>query len=186
MTMYQKVRRKLAKVAVVEVTRNSGLEVVTLGKGCSLSSVSGFTTENPTSVDLTSSPSTNSLLPSSRLSSASSLESKKSEDKKPAAKIYWRTSKEVQRAHAKVAQITESDNKQVMKQATVMIDRCRGLPRNHPDMKSITTIVEETSCRLQANIFVKSAARYVRDGLIGVSPLKRGLLAICPFQSTLL
>jgi hypothetical protein len=155
---------------MVELSKNkNGVVVVTVATNSSLSSFSHSAT-GQSSVDL-SSPSV--ATPSCFSSSCSSSGVQKSDEKKPAAKVGRRTSKEVQRANSRIAQLTKKD-KEAMKQATVLIHRSQGLPRNHPGKKSAAIIVQETNYRLQSNISEKSAARYVRQGLIGVSPLKRG------------
>jgi hypothetical protein len=176
-TIYQQVRRRASKVGIVDLEpRRGSVEVITLSTGGagagSLSSLTG-----PSSFEFLS-PSVGAHhhhCNSSVLSSGSS----KSEDKKPAAKVFRRTSKEVQRANAKTAQLTKRD-KQAMKQATVLIERSKVLPKGHPEKKSMAAIVEETNERLDANISVNSAARYVRQGLIGVSPIKRGPIGDIP------
>jgi hypothetical protein len=91
---------------------------------------------------------------------------------KPAAKSR-RTSKEVQRGYAAYVGMAQRD-KAAMKQATVLIERNKELPNDHPDKQSINSIVDLTNSRMNSNIAAKTAARYVRDGMIGVSPMKKG------------
>jgi hypothetical protein len=152
-TIYQQVRRRASKVGIVELEpRRGSVEVITLSTapaGGSLSSLTG-----PSSFEF-SSPlvgahhhQCNSLVVSSG--------SSKIDDKKPAAKVFRRTSKEVQRANnAKTAQLTKRD-KQAMKQATGLIERSRVLSKGHPEKKSMAAIVEEPNERLDANVSVKS------------------------------
>jgi hypothetical protein len=62
-----------------------------------------------------------------------------------------------------------------MKQVTVVIKRNNDLPVGHPEKVPIVDIVNATTNeRLKSNVSAKTAAEYVRNGLIGVSPLKRG------------
>jgi hypothetical protein len=132
MMLYQKVRLKSSRVAMVELSKNkNGVEVVTVATNSSLSSFLHSAT-GQSSVDF-SSPSVATSGPFS--SSCSSSGSQKSDEKKPAAKVGRRTSKEVQRANSRIAQLTKKD-KEAMKQATVLIHRSQGLPRNHPGKKS--------------------------------------------------
>jgi hypothetical protein len=177
MTLYQRIRRKSARVEVVAIPRNpAGVSAVTVSSEFPVSSLSSFRNSGHSFLDL-SSPSVASNRSSSSVSGAGNC--KKEEDKKPAAKVFRRTSKEVQRANAKQVQLTKRD-KQAMKQATILISRSRVLPKWYPDKKSIAAIVEATNAKLKANISVKSAARYVREGLIGVSPLKHGPVGDVP------
>ena len=84
-----------------------------------------------------------------------------------------RSSKDVQRRNA-VAASAKRRNSIAMKTATTLIKRSRELPKNHPQKKSIEVIVRETNSRYKATINEKTAGRYVRKGLVGQSPLKRG------------
>jgi len=63
---------------------------------------------------------------------------------------------------------------QAMKIATVRIEKNKALPKDHPDKKSIATIVTEVNNLCDSNISPTTAATYVRNGLIDTSPLKRG------------
>jgi len=58
--------------------------------------------------------------------------------------------------------------------ATAQIQKNKALPANHPDRKSIAVIVEEVNEICDSNTSPKTAATYVRKGLIDTSPLKRG------------
>jgi hypothetical protein len=89
------------------------------------------------------------------------------------SKKTWCTSKEVQRKHAIKARQRHRD-KIAMKQATVLIVRNNQLPIDHPEKIVTTAIVAATNARLNANLSAKTASEYVRHGLIGASPLKRG------------
>jgi hypothetical protein len=146
-TLYQQVRHKSTKVAVAEMGRNSGgLEVVTVGTAAG--SLSSLTAGGLQSSFEFSSPSLGTHSTGKRMpSSGSSADSSKSSDKKPAAKVFRRMSKEIHRANAKIAhQLTKRD-RQAMKMATVLIERSRVLPKNHPDKRSMATIVDETKMK---------------------------------------
>ena len=84
-----------------------------------------------------------------------------------------RSSKEVQRQNAVVA-AGKSRNSTAMKVATRLIQRSINLPDKHPAKQSINEIVRKANERYNSNISAKTAARYVRQGIIGQSPLKRG------------
>ena len=84
-----------------------------------------------------------------------------------------RSPKEVQRANAMVIAQTQKD-KEAMKQATVLIKRNNDLPMNDPNRLTMVDIVASVNNRTGVNINVKTASRYVRNGMINCSPLKRG------------
>jgi len=88
-------------------------------------------------------------------------------------KKHRRTSVEVQREQANVVMKTKKET-QAMKLATVRIQQNKELPINHPDKKSINDVVAEVNELCESNISPKTAATYVRKGLIDTSPLKRG------------
>ena len=81
-----------------------------------------------------------------------------------------RTSKEVQRHNGTVVS-SKKVHSQAMKVATTLIKRSLDLPKDHPDKKSISQIVKATNKRYKSNVNATTASRYVRKGLIGVSPL---------------
>jgi hypothetical protein len=170
MKLYQQVRRKQSKFRVVELknkkktpspTATAELTVVTNSQASTISSltvgeyfslVGTPGSDNcPVRLDLDA-----DTIPGSQGST-------KSEDKKPAAKIPRRTSKEVQRDAASHVMMTKRD-KQAMKQATVLIERSNRLAKNHPDKKTMSAFVYNTNALLNSNITTKSAARYVRNG----------------------
>jgi hypothetical protein len=86
-----------------------------------------------------------------------------------------RTSKEVQRAHAKSIMQAKRE-KQALKQITIVIERSKQLPSGHPAKHTIKEIVDATNQQQKTNVSCVTASRYVLAGLIGahVSPLKRG------------
>jgi hypothetical protein len=87
--------------------------------------------------------------------------------------IRRRSSKEVQRAHAKKI-LQDKRETQAMKQVTVLIERSKALPIGHPAKHTIKEIVAATNAQMNTNVSGVTAARYVLAGLVGVSPLKRG------------
>jgi hypothetical protein len=94
-------------------------------------------------------------------------------------KKFQRTVKELQRFNAKNNAAKERQ-KQAMKASTVRIKHSLDLPLEHPDKKSIRVIVDEVNKIYQSNVNPQTAARYVRKGLIGTSPLKSGPVGDIP------
>jgi hypothetical protein len=70
--------------------------------------------------------------------------------------------------------LNKHHDKLAMKHATVLIARNKLLDKNHPEKKTINVIVKECNKRMNANILATTAAQYVREGCIGISPRKRG------------
>jgi hypothetical protein len=84
-----------------------------------------------------------------------------------------RSVKEVQRFNAK-ANAAKERKKQAMKVATLRIKRSLELASEHAEKKSIRVIVDEVNQVYGTSINAQTAARYVRKGLVGTSPLKTG------------
>jgi hypothetical protein len=88
-------------------------------------------------------------------------------------KKYRRTVKELQRFNA--AKATQKERKSIaMKEATLRIKRSLDLTAGHAEKKSARVIVKEVNDIYGTNISHNTASRYVREGLAGASPLKRG------------
>ena len=73
-----------------------------------------------------------------------------------------------------VARRQEEKEKKAMKLATVQIEKNSLLPKGATTKLSIEKIVEEVNDLCDSNISHKTAAAYVHQGLINVSPRKRG------------
>ena len=71
-----------------------------------------------------------------------------------------------------------------MKAATRLIQRSRNLPDSHPAKKSNAAIVRDVNRQYDSNINVKTAGRYVRMGIIGQSPMKKG--PVGPFPNPIM
>ena len=172
MRIYQQVRRKAQRVTIVEKKNNSiGLHVLAIAAtACDISS-------------LTDSGSIATPVEENGTHSApvAPSESTKDSSKKVVSKVKVsrKTSRELQRCNAIIARASGRD-KEALKQATKIIDVNRKLPLGHPDRKSHDMIVKEVNTRLDSNINVKTAGRYVLKGLIGVSPLKKGPMGDIP------
>jgi len=160
MTLYQQVRRLAMKVSLVVPP----LPAATVNASDDVSSLTPTSESNQDSG--TSTPSVRRrLLPSPR--SMSTLSSPK------IAKKARRSSKEVQREASSIAE-SKQRHKVAMKSATRLIKASQALPKNDPKKKSINHLVKQTNETFDSNISAKTAARYVREGLIGMSPLKKG------------
>ena len=61
-----------------------------------------------------------------------------------------------------------------MKSATRLVKANNELPKNDPNKKSINNIVKQANETFDSNVSATTAARYVREGTIGMSPMKRG------------
>ena len=102
--------------------------------------------------------------------------------KSPKKKKSRRTSKELQRHYAVVAGQTNRD-REAMKIATRRIYQNSLLPRNHPEKQTNEAIVKVINTAMNSGVSHKTAADYVRKGMIGISPLKRG--PVGPFPSSI-
>jgi hypothetical protein len=88
-------------------------------------------------------------------------------------KKHRHTVKELQHFYAKTNAANER-KKVAMKVATNRIKRNLELPADNPNKKTIRVIVEEVNEAYNSNIHPQTAARYVRKGMAGMSPLKTG------------
>ena len=187
MRVYQQVRRRSQRVEVVELKKQAPaaeLEVPTVQPPssdlstltASRNSRNASTSETPTSPDMASAEeaTTTPCAVRRRLMNSGSV-SKKSPDQLPAAKAKRsrRSSRELQRHNAASARQREND-KRAMKTATTLIHRSNQLPNGHDNKRSQKEIVDGLNKSMNANISHKTVSRYVRAGLIGVSPLKHG------------
>ena len=64
--------------------------------------------------------------------------------------------------------------------ATTRIDANNKLPEGDPNKKSINWIVKEVNKICDSNISPKTVGKYLRNGLINTSPLKRGPVGAFP------
>ena len=160
MTLYQQVRRLAMKVSLLVAP----LPVAAVNASDDISSLTPTSESNQDSG--TSTPSVRRRLMESTPSTAaltSNIPSKKMR----------RTSKEAQREASAKAE-SKQRHKVAMKSATRLIKASQALPKNDPKKKSINHLVKQTNETFDSNISAKTAARYVREGLIGMSPLKKG------------
>ena len=179
MSIYQKVRRKAQKVMVVEVAKTPLPGSVNLSSSDSqvsaLSSDERLLGKRKAAAErsnrrvrrrLLETPSPEGLLTEASIVSTVGTGSTASKEKQSR-----RTPKELQRSYSMVVMQSNRD-KEAMKQATLLIKRNQCLPSN--ERKTIADIVDATNELMDANISAKTAARYVRNGHINASPLKRG------------
>jgi hypothetical protein len=195
MTVYQKVRRRSQKLCIVEKGKKDTPppETVKVDAERTSTAVSSLTTSSggrnsrrsnsssvgeeisPVSEQENVAPPTNNLSsPVVRRRLLESLSAPNSQERKETPiKKSRRTSKELQRHNALIAKAKRKD-KQAMKLATKLIKENMDLPKNDPAKKSIAKIVAAVNKRFSSNISDRTASRYVRQGIIGQSPLKRG------------
>jgi DDE superfamily endonuclease len=175
MKYYQQVRRKSAKLTVVEKGKSTP---VVLGVE-EQESVSTLTV----STEIAGSQNNSETSPSDSIRRRLRLEETEvaetvlpSTDSVavPAKKKQTRRSpKELQRMNAKkCAEIAR--NKEAMKAATTRINSAKELDKNNPKRLSINAIVNETNKQFNSTLNSKTVGRYVREGMIGTSPLKTG------------
>ena len=182
MKLYQRVRRKAQKLTVVEVNKKqttppSGAELTIGLPNSEISSLTGESrsrnnTESGNVSDGSCSNEATSPISSVRDRLESVAASGGANDEKK-AKATRRSSKDVQRHNAKDLAAKERDKK-AMKAATILIKRQQDLDKKHPEKKSIDEIVKAMNKCYKSTITAKTAGWYVRKGLIGVSPLKKG------------
>jgi hypothetical protein len=177
--VYQQVRRRSLKVAdhVVEASKSDLPLAAVAGTVSDVSSLAGPSSsesvaagKEPTS--FAEGTARRPLLPPgpSAVTVATDLSTKTTTAHKKKGRA---TSKQVQKTNALKA-LNKHHNKLAMKQATLLIARNKLLDKNHPEKKTIDVIVKECNKRMNANISATTAAQYVREGRIGISPRKRG------------
>ena len=189
MTTYQQVRRKAMKMSVVEVNNEATVPAaVDFLEEITVASTLTAETRNQ-NVRASFASSTNSTARTvvtvddgarnvrQRLFGAGSPESATVRAtgvaKKAPTKKNRRSSKQAQRDAAEVI-ILSNKQRAAMKYATRKIQRHKLLPKGSRERKSINTIIRETNELMGSNISANTAARYVRNGLVGRSPMKRG------------
>jgi len=187
MTLYQKVRRKAERMMVIDKSVpqliGDGAETVnsTLSSAERTAGINQEASSNSagsTTVDEPTASSNNPPTPRRLLENAGSPSNgKRSTDEslgvENSKKQHRRASHEVQREQANVIMKTKKES-QAMKLATVLIQKNKELATDDPKRKSINEIVKEVNEECDSNISPKTAATYVRKGLIDTSPLKRG------------
>ena len=198
MRVYQQVRCRTSKLVVVEKGKKDRPVTVNMSSGSSAVSALSVSDErtNTNSREPSSSSSGSSRalttpaarLATSRTAAASTdtastdqssttppllvVARTKSAEKTP-AKRSRRTSKECQRHNAGKA-LQYRQDKEAMKLATRRIYQNSLLPRNHPAKATNAAIVDQINISMNSGISYKTAADYVRKGMVGTSPLKRG------------
>ena len=188
-TLYQKVRRLAKKLAVVEAKGNNPTPPPsTVEMEPSTSATSSLTGSSRTNTEATPPTEEEPETPAGRARrslalSISPVEDNVNDTNSSSEKKSRRTSKEVQRHNARVAAL-KSRNSTAMKAATRLIQRSRNLPDSHPAKKSNAAIVRDVNRQYNSNINVKTAGRYVRMGIIGQSPMKKG--PVGPFPNPIM
>ena len=173
MSLYQRMRRRAQHLAVVELGKHGTPPAAVVAMEAS-SQVSTLSSED--NVDQRAHRHSRRRIlrqtPSPVASVVTVGSGQKSAMKTPVKKSR-RSPKELQRHQAMVVMQTQKD-KHAMKQATMLIHRNQQLEKGDPTRRSIESIVKEVNERMDSSISSRTAGRYVRQGLINVSPLKRG------------
>jgi hypothetical protein len=180
MKVYQRVRRgatRYAVVPVVHVRKNAkvkdppppAVDLTVVTNSLHGSGISTLTS----SVNNNSSPDSINSVPVARRLHDGDTPQTSNEDKEPEAKKRRATSKEVQALAADKAKKKLKD-KMAMKQVTVLVERNNALSKNDPNKRTMVDLVAQTNERLGSSVSVVTVGRYVREGMIGVSPMKRG------------
>jgi hypothetical protein len=161
-TIYKRVTR-MAKATMAKVSVTIATPVVEVIVRPSASSVSTLTVVEDTP---TETPTGNPGTPTGTI-------------ELPPEKKQRRSVKELNRYHTKqnAAKLVQ---KLALKAATTRIKASKDLPKGHPSKKTIKVIVQEVNQAYKANLSTITAAKYVRMGLIGVSPLKHGPVGDLP------
>jgi hypothetical protein len=174
MKLYQQVRRKADKLCVVEKATVVALpEDVVVAPAATGRSIASSLTSNNNSPDEEQTVAEDSF---PDLPSTPEVVVKETDivvSPKAIIKKGRRTSKQLQKLNAELAASKER-NRKAMKVATKIIKDQQLLDPKDPTRKSINEIVNTTNTRFNSSINAKTAGRYVRQGLVGQSPLKRG------------
>lgn len=192
-SLYQKVRRRSLRLEVVEkgktstppsavdarenVSATSDLTNSTSQKRKASPGETKEDSDSDSSEDEATTPATPARrrLVVDEVSTATSVSegSPKSPDKIPPAKgkRTRRSCRELQRENAAVI-LQKQRNSAAMKAATRLIKTNKELPKR--ERKTMGSIVSATNKKFGSNINTKTAGRYVLQGLVGTSPLKKG------------
>lgn len=166
MKWYQKVRRRSKVLAVVE-NKKAGTPPGAVEADGNMTATSDLT--NSTKKRMSDDDNDESE-PSPRR--VLNVESPcKSPDKIPVAKKRRNSSKIVHAVLSRKAAAKDA-NKKAMKYATQLVSKQADLPKK--ERKSTVAIVRDANKQFSSDINSKTVGRYVREGLIGVSPLKPG------------
>jgi hypothetical protein len=88
-------------------------------------------------------------------------------------KKHRRSVKELNRFHSK-KNLEKEKQKLALKAATTRIKHSQSLPKGDRNRQSVRVIVEQVNEAYNSNLSAKTAAHYVRKGMVGWSPLKPG------------
>jgi hypothetical protein len=177
--LYQQVRRRAQKLCVVEKKNTPPLAVVVPPIPPAASEASSLTSNSPPAFNLEVTVVTvrgnldllaNAAVPDPPYPTTPQQQSPKK---------LLRASKQLQDFNAKMAEGKER-NKKALKVVTKLIEENNQLDSTNPAKKTINSIVNETNTRFHSTINAKTAGRYVRLGMIGQSPLKKGPVGTFP------
>jgi hypothetical protein len=181
MTLYQQVRRRSAKLIVVEKNKATPppSAVNATENASAASDLTGSTHTRKSATNQLPTTEARRRLLVAPVAPATPC-SPKSPEKSPVKAKHRGSSKEVQRIHS-ASVLSKNRNCAAMKAATRLIENNNALPKK--EQKTMVAIVKETNQRFAANITTKTASRYVKDGLVGSSPKKKGPVGPFPKQT---
>ena len=97
----------------------------------------------------------------------------------PPTKKSCRSTRDVHAVQAETARKKKVEAT-AMKAATRRVQINNSLPKNNPSKRSIDSIVDEINKLYGSNMSPKTVGRHVRDGMIGISPMKKGPTGTIP------
>ncbi len=177
MRTYQQVRRKAQQMVVVDTSVESVIpRVISSNKRSGGTSVvSSLTSEIATTSNGDGNDDTGSVAnDDERLPTPRRLLGEEENDTEaPPSKKSRRSSRDVHAMQAEKAKRKKVEAL-AMKVATRRVNYNNSLAKNNPNKKSINFIVDEINTIYGSNISPKTVGRYVRKGMIGMSPMKKG------------
>ena len=183
MRLYMKVRRLVPKlkVSIEQIDKKVTPPPAQVGANPA-SEASSLTTEFHSEIqnDTNTSPGNETAQLNARRRILASPTDDEENHTSPKEKRFRRKSKDIQADNGKIAAAKERNSK-AMKAATTLMQRNNALPK--AERRNAQEICEETNRAYNSSINPKTAARYVRQGLIGTSPLKPGPCGDVPKRS---
>ena len=178
MRMYQQVRRKAQNMVVVDTTVESIIprEIAGGKKSGGASVVSSLTSEERLELRTTSTDGDDNAFvedESNQLMPRRLLQCNENDSEAPPLKKSRRSSRDVHAEQASKARIKKIES-MAMKAATRRVEQNNVLANNNPRKKSLNAIVAEVNHLYGSNLSPVTVSRYVRKGMIGLSPMKKG------------
>jgi len=180
MRLYQQVRRKAKEMVIVDTTVDAVIpkEISSKRKSSGTSVLSSLTSDERAESNGTTTTTSeeddigveeDALPTPRRLLDEDSLQVQQG----PPTKKSRRSTRDVHAVQAETARKKKVEA-MAMKAATRRVQINNSIPKNNPSKRSINSIVHEINKLYGSNISPKTVGRYVREGMIGVSPMKKG------------